>query len=161
MAQGSPEHDLFVCFAEQDAEWVHGYLLDALRASKLSCYTELAFKAGLPQIKAIEDAVAKSRKTCLVVSPYLFAIHQLIRLALLALWHLPIGYRTTKDWPVVMRNRHHLLVVRFRYMPRMLKRTATVCPTKRNGSWQLALAQLVPDSTAMMIHCFHILRHVT
>ena len=92
---------------------------------------------------------------------YLFAIHQLIRLALLALWHLPIGYRTTKDWPVVMRNRHHLLVVRFRYMPRMLKRTATVCPTKRNGSWQLALAQLVPDSTAMMIHCFHILRHVT
>ncbi|MBN9685191.1 MULTISPECIES: nSTAND1 domain-containing NTPase [unclassified Corallococcus] len=64
-----PEFDVFVCYAEQDQEWVLGLLLDALKRAGLSCHTEAAFALGVPRVLEFEKALQCSARTVLVLSP--------------------------------------------------------------------------------------------
>jgi len=61
--------DAFICYAEQDAWWATGFLLDALSEAGLNCLTESAFRLGVPRIDEFERAVKKSDRTLLVLSP--------------------------------------------------------------------------------------------
>jgi WD40 repeat protein len=68
-APSDTKHGAFVCFAEPDAAWVEGYLLDALQAAGIDVITEAAFALGVPRLSEFERAVQTSRYTILVLSP--------------------------------------------------------------------------------------------
>jgi energy-coupling factor transporter ATP-binding protein EcfA2 len=63
------DYDLFVAYATTDRAWVEGYLLDALAATGLRCYTAADFDPGMPQVLAFERAVQRSQRSLLVLSP--------------------------------------------------------------------------------------------
>jgi WD40 repeat protein/energy-coupling factor transporter ATP-binding protein EcfA2 len=62
-------YDLFVSYADADKEWVEGYLLDALKDAGVLYHSESAFALGVPRIEAFEEAIQKSKRTLLVISP--------------------------------------------------------------------------------------------
>jgi WD40 repeat protein len=64
-----PTFDLFVSYAEADAAWVEGYLLDALTKAGVRTHSEAAFILGAPRLTEFERAVRSSQRTLLVLSP--------------------------------------------------------------------------------------------
>ncbi len=62
-------YDLFISYAQEDAPWVEGFLLDALRQAEVKILTEQAFTLGAPRIGEFERAIKESRRTLLVLSP--------------------------------------------------------------------------------------------
>ena len=89
--------DAFISHAEEDRAWVEGYLLDALRQAGARCLVESAFQLGAPRLVEFERAVARSRRTLLILTPaYLaLAIGQFVDL--LAQEH---GLESA-SWPVI------------------------------------------------------------
>jgi len=69
----SPVYDVFISHADEDRQWVEGYLLDALTQAGVRCHHEAAFELGTPRIIAFEQAVQQSRRTLLVLSAAYFA----------------------------------------------------------------------------------------
>lgn len=63
------EFDLFISYAQADAAWVEGYLLDTLEAAEVTCQSEETFALGVPRIVEFERAIATSRRVLLVLSP--------------------------------------------------------------------------------------------
>jgi WD40 repeat protein len=59
---------VFVSYAETDAEWVEGYLLDALREAGVDFELQTSFAPGVPRLREFERAVANSRHIVLVLS---------------------------------------------------------------------------------------------
>lgn len=62
-------YDVFVSYAEADRSWVVGYLLDALQQGGVRINSEAAFALGRPRLLELEDAIKKSRRIILVLSP--------------------------------------------------------------------------------------------
>ncbi|MDQ3980583.1 MAG: TIR domain-containing protein [Actinomycetota bacterium] len=72
-ASAEKTYDLFVSYADDDREWVEGYLLDALCQAEVVCQHEAAFALGAPRLLEFERAVQQSKRTLLVLSPAYFA----------------------------------------------------------------------------------------
>jgi WD40 repeat protein len=66
--------DAFISYSEEDRAWVEGYLLDALEQAGARCLAESAFRLGAPRVLEFESAVARSRRTLLILSPAYLAI---------------------------------------------------------------------------------------
>ncbi|MBD2607035.1 TIR domain-containing protein [Scytonema hofmannii FACHB-248] len=66
---GTPQYDLFISYAQADYEWVEGYLQNALLQSGVHFHSERAFALGVPRIKEFENAIQRSHRTLLVISP--------------------------------------------------------------------------------------------
>ena len=65
-AQTRPE--LFVAYAESDADWVHGFLLPELGLDPRSVMTPQDFRPGAALVQELERAVETARLTVLVLS---------------------------------------------------------------------------------------------
>ncbi len=61
-------YDVFVSYADADAAWVEGYLLDALDEAGINYHTEEAFALGVPRLVEFERAIRSSRRTLLILS---------------------------------------------------------------------------------------------
>lgn len=62
--------DVFISYSHRDAEWVKDWLLPRLEAAGLSvCVDFRDFKIGVPSLINMENAVERSRKTLLVLTP--------------------------------------------------------------------------------------------
>ncbi len=73
-APPAPEaYDLFISFADDDREWVEGYLLDALDQAGVRYLHAEAFRLGVPDVIEFQRAVKSSARTLLVLSPAYFA----------------------------------------------------------------------------------------
>ena len=93
----SPEYDLFISYANEDREWVEGFLFDALSQAKITYHMEAAFELGKPRLLAFEEAVQQSKRILLVLSPaYLMEGHTLFIDLLAEQYGLETG-----TWPVI------------------------------------------------------------
>ncbi|MBN1935172.1 MAG: TIR domain-containing protein [Anaerolineae bacterium] len=61
-------YDVFISYADADAAWVEGYLLDALDEAGIDYHTEEAFALGVPRLVEFERAIKSSRRTLLILS---------------------------------------------------------------------------------------------
>ena len=71
MPKSAPEvtYDVFISYSHQDAEWVHDWLAPRLKAAGLAvCTDRESFDIGVPILQNIENAVAASRHTLLVLT---------------------------------------------------------------------------------------------
>jgi len=64
----SPSYDLFISYADADAAWVNGYLLDALTQADIRVHTEATFALGAPRLLEFERAIQQSQRTLLIIS---------------------------------------------------------------------------------------------
>ena len=67
--QTIPEYDFFISYAKADHDWVEGYLLDALSQSGVTYLIESTFELGKPRLTEFEDAIKRSKRTLLILSP--------------------------------------------------------------------------------------------
>jgi WD40 repeat protein len=63
------EHDVFISYANADAGWVEGYLLDAFEMGGVRYHYEEAFRLGVPRLLEFERAIQNSKRTLLVITP--------------------------------------------------------------------------------------------
>ena len=63
------QYDVFVSYAEADAAWVEGYLIDALEEAQVNVHSEAAFALGAPRLIEFERAIRSSRRVLLILSP--------------------------------------------------------------------------------------------
>jgi hypothetical protein len=64
------EYDAFVSYNERDGDWVYATLLPPLeRAGLRVCIGDRDFAIGLPKLINMENAVERSRKTLLILTP--------------------------------------------------------------------------------------------
>lgn len=61
-------YDLFVSYAEENAAWVEGYLLEALKAAEVRVLTKAAFHLDVPRLQEFERAIKQSKRIVLVIS---------------------------------------------------------------------------------------------
>ncbi len=63
-------YDVFVSYSHVDSEWVWTWLVPRLKAKRLTVYTDRdSFDIGVPSLINMENAVAASRHTLLVLTP--------------------------------------------------------------------------------------------
>ena len=65
-------YDLFISYADDDVEWVEGFLLPSLGISDERVLTKEDFRPGSDKITEFERAVTNSRYTLLILSPAFF-----------------------------------------------------------------------------------------
>jgi len=64
------EYDVFISYSSIDTDWVKGWLLPRLESSGLNvCIDYRDFDIGVPSLTNMENAVERSRKTLLVLTP--------------------------------------------------------------------------------------------
>jgi hypothetical protein len=64
------KYDAFISYSSRDGDWVRNHLLTALETAGLkACIDYRDFEIGLPSLVNIENAVERSRKTLLVLTP--------------------------------------------------------------------------------------------
>jgi len=68
-ADAPPQPELFVAYAESDAEWVHGFLLPEIGLEPQSVLTSRDFRPGAMLITELERAVETAQRTLIVLSP--------------------------------------------------------------------------------------------
>lgn len=90
-------YDLFISYADADSAWVKGYLMYALQRANIRYHSEAAFTLGKPKIIEFEDAIQKSDRTLLVISPAYLADDFNQFVDLLTQYH---GLETG-TWPVI------------------------------------------------------------
>jgi energy-coupling factor transporter ATP-binding protein EcfA2 len=61
--------ELFVAYAEADAEWVHGFLLPELGLDPRSVLTAQDFRPGAMLVTELERAVESAQRTLVILSP--------------------------------------------------------------------------------------------
>lgn len=66
-------YDLFISYANDDANWVEGSLMPALGLSEEWIITKESFRFGVDSVAEFERAVSESRYTLLVLSPAFLA----------------------------------------------------------------------------------------
>jgi len=65
-------YDLFISFADNDAQWVNGYLMPELGLSPDRLMTREKFEPGVDTLVEFERAISQSRYTLLILSPAFF-----------------------------------------------------------------------------------------
>ena len=70
MPKSTPESfDVFISYSHADTEWVRGWLAPRLKAAGLTvCTDRESFAIGVPALVNMENAVAASRHTLLVLT---------------------------------------------------------------------------------------------
>ena len=68
-ADAPPQPELFVAYAESDAEWVHGFLLPEIGLGPRSVLTPRDFRPGAMLVTELERAVETAERTLVVLSP--------------------------------------------------------------------------------------------
>jgi len=69
-ANDTYEYDAFISYSHHDEDWVHGWLLPQLEAADLRvCIDFRDFEPGVPSLVNMENAVERSRKTLIVLTP--------------------------------------------------------------------------------------------
>jgi len=68
-ADAPPQPELFVAYAESDAEWVHGFLLPEIGLDPRSVLTPRDFRPGAMLVTELERAVETAQRTLVVLSP--------------------------------------------------------------------------------------------
>ncbi len=64
------KYDAFISYSSRDRDWVSNHLLTALEKAELkACIDYRDFEIGVPSLVNIENAVERSRKTLLVLTP--------------------------------------------------------------------------------------------
>ena len=97
--QARPE--LFVAYAESDAEWVHGFLLPELGLDPQSVMTPQDFRPGAAVVQELERAVETARLTALVLSRA-FEMSQWSALAELLATHDTLRRNSDRLVPVLL-----------------------------------------------------------
>jgi hypothetical protein len=67
-ADAPPQPELFVAYAESDAEWVHGFLLPEIGLDPRSVLTPRDFRPGAMLVTELERAVETAQRTMVVLS---------------------------------------------------------------------------------------------
>jgi hypothetical protein len=70
---GQSRFDAYVSYCDSDEDWALSELIMPLRNAGIKLIHKGDFELGVPKIEAHSDAVAKSRKVLIVVTPALFA----------------------------------------------------------------------------------------
>jgi len=99
-AQTRPE--LFVAYAESDAEWVHGFLLPEVGLDPRSVLTPQDFRPGAALVQELERAVERTRWTVLVLSPA-FGMSQWSAFAELLATHDTLRRNSDRLVPVLLK----------------------------------------------------------
>jgi hypothetical protein len=68
-ADAPPQPELFVAYAESDADWVHGYLLPETGLDPRTVLTPRDFRPGAMLVTELERAVETAQRTLVVLSP--------------------------------------------------------------------------------------------
>src|SRR6266702_2167958 len=68
-ADAPPQPELFVAYAESDADWVHGFLLPEIGLDPRSVLTPREFRPGAMLVTELERAVQSAQRTLVVLSP--------------------------------------------------------------------------------------------
>ncbi|MGA9774203.1 MAG: TIR domain-containing protein [Blastocatellia bacterium] len=69
-SQDEFQYDAFISYSSKDINWVHEKLLPSLEQNKLRiCIDRRDFKIGTPSLVNMEEAVRKSRKVLLILTP--------------------------------------------------------------------------------------------
>lgn len=124
-------YDFFVSYAFADSAWVEGYLLDALTAAGLRCWTLSDAPPGTPYLLACEQAVVRSRYTLLVLTPsYLAEVGTQI-IETLAHSH----GAESRSWPVIP------LILQETELPVRLRMLIPLDATEQSG-WPHAIGRL-------------------
>lgn len=69
----SSNYDLFIVYADENADWVEGFLIPAIGVPPERILTKEGFHPGEDKVTAFERAVMQSRYTLLILSPAFFA----------------------------------------------------------------------------------------
>lgn len=68
----TPNYDLFIVYADDDADWVEGFLIPSLGVPSERIITKDGLQPGVDKVIEFERAVTNSRYTLLVLSPVFF-----------------------------------------------------------------------------------------
>lgn len=98
------QYDAFISYSRQDKAWVHGDLLPRLEQAGLTiCIDTRDFDIGVPSLVNMENAVQRSRKTLLVLTPDWVASQWTDFEALLIQTKDPVG-RGRRMLPLMVRD---------------------------------------------------------
>lgn len=87
-------YDVFISYSHADAEWVWEWLVPRLKAEGLAvCTDRETFAVGVPSLINMENAVATSRHTLLVLTPAYLASEWTMYEQILTQTQDPIGLR--------------------------------------------------------------------
>lgn len=127
--------DVFVVCAADDRAWVDGFLLNGLRAAGVRCGDETQFELGRPLPRQFVEAVERSDRVLLVVSPAFLADQRAEWVQLLATQY----GQEHSTWPVVP-----LLLRPVDRLPLDLSLLTRLDATDESR-WEPCLARLVAD----------------
>lgn len=89
-----PTYDVFISYSHTDQVWVWDWLIPRLKAAGLAvCTDRESFALGVPSLINMENAVAASRHTLLVLTPAYLASEWTMYEQLLTQTHDPSGLR--------------------------------------------------------------------
>jgi hypothetical protein len=90
----SASYDVFISYSHADADWVWDWLVPRLKAEGLAvCTDQESFDPGVPSLVNMENAVAASRHTLLVLTPAYLAGEWTLYEQILTQTQDPIGLR--------------------------------------------------------------------
>ena len=89
-----PPYDVFISYSHTDSDWVWDWLVPRLKAAGLKvCTDQESFELGVPALINMENAVATSRHTLLVLTPAYLASNWTMYEQILTQTQDPIGLR--------------------------------------------------------------------
>jgi hypothetical protein len=133
--QARYEYDVFVSYADADAEWVEGYLLDALEIAGVRYHSEEAFRLGVPRVLEFERAIENSKRTLLVITPsYLGENFTQFVDALVQNYGME-----TATWPVIP------LILHPAQLPPRLAMLGKPLDATDSGQWEAVIERLCAD----------------
>ncbi|MDN5768092.1 MAG: TIR domain-containing protein [Humibacillus sp.] len=127
--------DVFVFCALEDLDWTEGFLLSGLRLAGVRCLEESQFRLGQPTVSQFVDAVERSDRVVLVITPAFLTDPRVEFVKLLAS-HYGAEHST---WPVVP-----VLLKPVAKLPLDLSLLTSLDMTEQQH-WETRLAHLVSD----------------
>lgn len=134
------KYDVFISYKHDDIDWVQTELIPRLQEANLTiCLDDEEFLAGGAAIVSMQDAVEKSRRTLLVLTPRYLLGHW-TRFEMLA--------SRTLDPDAMQRRTIPLLVEKVEELPLLLSMLTYVDltrPDNQENAWKLLVRSLKHD----------------
>ncbi|WP_448609193.1 nSTAND1 domain-containing NTPase [Geodermatophilus sp. URMC 60] len=127
--------EIFLSYVAEDRDWAEGFLLPGLRQASVRVGIESEFRLGRPLSEQFAEAVERSERVVLVISPAFLADDSALRLRLLA-QHYGLEHST---WPVLP-----ILLHPVDKLPLSLAMLTTLDAT-HEADWEVCLARLLAD----------------